>query len=87
MRIAIPRETHPGENRVPIIPAVAKKLVGLGAQVVIESGMGIGSGFSDEDYIQAGASVDDDRDQLISSADHSPSSWACSRPMLNRRSR
>ena len=40
MRLAIPKETHPGENRVPIIPDVAKKLVRLGAEVVIETGMG-----------------------------------------------
>ena len=48
MRLAIPKETHPGENRVPIIPDVAKKLVRMGAEVVIEAGMGTGSGFSDE---------------------------------------
>jgi NAD(P) transhydrogenase subunit alpha len=69
MRIAIPRETHPGESRVPIIPAVAKKLVQLGAKVVIESGMGTGAGFSDAEYVDAGASVIDDRNELISSAD------------------
>ena len=34
MRIAIPKETHPGENRIPIIPNDAKKLVRLGAEVV-----------------------------------------------------
>ena len=69
MRIAIPRETHPGENRVPIIPAVAKKLVRMGADLVIESGMGIGSGYPDEDYVEAGATVSSDRKDLFSSAD------------------
>ena len=54
MRIAIPKETHPGENRVPIIPNEAKKLVRLGAEVVIETGMGAGSGFTDEEYTEAG---------------------------------
>jgi NAD(P) transhydrogenase subunit alpha len=69
MRIAIPRETHPGENRVPVIPDVAKKLVRLGAQVVVESGMGEGSGFSDADYTEAGAEISNDRPGLLGSAD------------------
>ncbi|MEZ5568286.1 MAG: Re/Si-specific NAD(P)(+) transhydrogenase subunit alpha [Halioglobus sp.] len=69
MRIAIPRETHPGENRIPIIPADAKKLVRLGADLVIETGMGSGAGFSDEEYIEAGASVSSDRDALFAEAD------------------
>ncbi|MAT93863.1 MAG: NAD(P)(+) transhydrogenase (Re/Si-specific) subunit alpha [Halioglobus sp.] len=69
MRIAIPKETHPGENRVPIIPNDAKKLVRLGAEVVIEAGMGAGSGFTDQEYTEAGASVAASRDELFASAD------------------
>ncbi len=69
MRLAIPKETHPGENRVPIIPDVAKKLVRLGAEIVIESGMGSGSGFTDEQYTEVGCSVSSDRAELFSSAD------------------
>ena len=46
MHIAIPKETHPGENRVPITPDHAKKLCKLGAVLIIESGMGTGSGFT-----------------------------------------
>jgi NAD(P) transhydrogenase subunit alpha len=69
MQIAIPRETHPGENRVPIIPDVAKKLVKLGAEVIIESGMGLGSGFQDAEYTEVGAAVSSDRAGLLGSAD------------------
>jgi len=69
MRIAIPRETHTGENRVPITPEVAKKLVRLGAELVIESGMGEPSGFTDADYQEAGASTSTDRADLFASAD------------------
>jgi NAD(P) transhydrogenase subunit alpha len=69
MRIAIPKETHPGENRVPITPDHAKKLVHLGAEVIIETGMGAGSGFTDQEYTEAGASVSSDRAGLFSSAD------------------
>ena len=69
MRIAIPRETHPGENRIPITPNDAKKLVRAGAEVVIEAGMGAGSGFIDSEYTEAGASVSDDRPEMFRSAD------------------
>ncbi len=69
MRIAVPKETHPGENRVPVIPETVKKLCLLGADVVIEAGMGAGSGFSDEEYTQAGATVETDRNKLFAEAD------------------
>jgi NAD(P) transhydrogenase subunit alpha len=69
MRIAIPKETHPGENRVPITPDHARKLCRLGAEVVIESGMGGGSGFSDAEYTDAGATISSDRGELFKSAD------------------
>ena len=69
MRIAIPKETHPGENRVPMIPDVAKKLCRMGAELVIESGMGLGSGFDDAEYQEVGCEVSSDRGALLSSAD------------------
>ncbi|MFT4822676.1 MAG: NAD(P) transhydrogenase subunit alpha [Halioglobus sp.] len=69
MRIAIPKETHPGENRVPITPDSAKKLCRMGADLVIETGMGTGSGFTDTEYTDVGATVSTDRDDLISTAD------------------
>lgn len=69
MRIAIPKETHPGENRVPIIPDMAKKLVRMGADLVIEANMGAGAGFTDAQYVEAGATVSTDRNELFGSAD------------------
>ena len=69
MRIAIPKETYPGENRVPMIPDVAKKMVRMGAEVVIESGMGEGSGFPDSEYTDVGCEVSTDRTGLLGSAD------------------
>ena len=47
MQLVIPRETQPGENRVSATPETVKKLVRLGAEVVIESGAGTGAGISD----------------------------------------
>lgn len=69
MQIAIPKETYPGENRVPVVPDTAKKLVRLGADVVIESGMGEGSGFADADYTAVGATVSTDRAAMLGAAD------------------
>lgn len=69
MRIAIPKETHPGENRVPITPDTAKKLCRMGAELIVEAGLGEGAGFADSDYSEAGATVSGDRNDLISSAD------------------
>ena len=69
MRIAIPKETHPGENRVPITPDTAKKLCRMGADLVVEAGLGTGAGFADSDYSEVGATVSANRNELISSAD------------------
>lgn len=69
MRLAIPRETHPGENRAAVTPETVKKLVRLGAEIVIESGAGAGAGFPDDVYSAEGASIETDRDALLGSAD------------------
>ncbi|MBT8061084.1 MAG: NAD(P) transhydrogenase subunit alpha, partial [Gammaproteobacteria bacterium] len=69
MRIAVPKETHPGENRVPVTPADTKKLVRAGAEVCIETGMGKGSRFSDDEYTEAGATLSTNRDELLGGAD------------------
>jgi len=69
MRIAIPKETHPGENRRPLTPSDTKKLVRAGAEVVVETGMGAASGFVDHEYTEAGATLSGNRDELLGSAD------------------
>ncbi len=66
MRIFVPKETHPGENRVPLIPATVKKIVDRGGEVVVESGMGLPSHHSDEAYTDAGAKVTLDRETALS---------------------
>lgn len=69
MLIAIPKETHPGESRVPATPEIVKKLVRLGAEVKIERGMGEPSGFADALYTEVGASLSEDREVLLGEAD------------------
>ena len=69
MRIFVPKESHPGEKRVPIIPLTAGKLVKRGAEVVVERGMGEPSGHTDAMYEKEGASVSADRRGELAQAD------------------
>ena len=57
MKIAVLKETRAGENRVAITPQVAKSLIQMGNEVVVESGAGSGSHFSNEMYAEAGATI------------------------------
>lgn len=57
MKIGVPKEIKPNENRVGLIPAGVHDLTKLGHDVSVQTGAGIQSGFSDDDYIQAGASI------------------------------
>uniref|UniRef100_UPI004056F614 Re/Si-specific NAD(P)(+) transhydrogenase subunit alpha n=1 Tax=Candidatus Electronema sp. TaxID=2698783 RepID=UPI004056F614 len=69
MKIAVMKESCPGERRIPLIPATAEKLVKLGAELVIESGLGQSCRFEDADYEKAGAAVSTSRRELLQSAD------------------
>jgi NAD(P) transhydrogenase subunit alpha len=69
MIIAALKETRIAENRVPLVPDFTKKLVRMGAEVKIETGLGQGSGFSDGEYTEAGATVVSGRRQFLGGAD------------------
>jgi NAD(P) transhydrogenase subunit alpha len=69
MRIAILKETKFKENRVAITPDVAKDLVNKGFQVMVESGAGLASFFSNEAYNAVGATVISDVATLYRDAD------------------
>jgi len=45
MRIAVPKERRPQERRVAVSPDTAKRLVGMGHEVVVEAGAGVGAAF------------------------------------------
>lgn len=55
MKIGVPKEIKNNENRVGLTPAGAFELVNYGHEVFVQESAGIGSGFSDEDYYEAGA--------------------------------
>ncbi len=57
MIIGVPKEIKNNENRVAITPAGVKSFINNNHQVIVESGAGAGSGFNDEEYIQAGAEI------------------------------
>jgi NAD(P) transhydrogenase subunit alpha len=68
MNFAVPREVHPGEVRVALIPEHVARLVKAGANVAIESGLGQPLRIADEKYTEAGAAVVADHNQLIQNA-------------------
>lgn len=57
MHIGCPKEIKPQEFRVGLTPSLAQDLVTRGHTVKIETGAGVGAGFSDAAYVQAGAEV------------------------------
>ena len=69
MQIGVPKETWPGEVRAAMVPANASKLIKQGFTVEVQSGVGDASGYSDADYVNAGASVIEDRSALLAGAD------------------
>ena len=69
MHIGCPSELHPGENRVAMTPTNVKKLVRAGAEILVEEGSGVNSGFSDQEYKDVGAQVLVDRNEILSRSD------------------
>jgi alanine dehydrogenase len=69
MIVGIPREIKTNEARVALVPAGAAGLVADGHTVMVEKGAGLGSGFSDALYMEAGAQVVTDADALWAAAD------------------
>ncbi|RWL60996.1 MAG: NAD(P)(+) transhydrogenase (Re/Si-specific) subunit alpha, partial [Mesorhizobium sp.] len=55
--VFIPRELDPNEPRVAASPETAKRLAGLGFDVIIEKGAGLGSRIPDEDFAAVGAAI------------------------------
>lgn len=69
MKISIPKETHPKESRIPVIPPDVEKLVKLGAEVEMESGVGDSIRVADDDFVKAGAKMVKDRQAMLSNAE------------------
>jgi proton-translocating NAD(P)+ transhydrogenase subunit alpha len=68
MKVAVLKETAPGERRVALVPEMIARLRGAGLDVLVESGAGDSAWFSDSAYADAGATIVT-RKELLSDAD------------------
>jgi NAD(P) transhydrogenase subunit alpha len=69
MKIAVPRETAPGETRVALTPQAIAALLADGVEVVVQSGAGDASFISDEAFREAGAEIVPDAAAVYGDAD------------------
>ena len=68
MRVAVLKERRGGETRVAATPETAKKLIGLGNTVAVETGAGLSAGIPDAAYAEAGAEIAPDAAAALSGA-------------------
>jgi H+-translocating NAD(P) transhydrogenase subunit alpha len=57
MKVAVVKETAPGERRVALVPEAVGKLRAAGLEVLVETGAGAGAWLSDDSFTEAGASI------------------------------
>ncbi len=69
MTIGVPKEIKSEEHRVALLPSAAYQLTKRGHKVVVESGAGVGAGYPDADYVQAGAELVTDHAEVFHRAD------------------
>ena len=69
MKVGIPKEIKNNEYRVGMTHFGVKELVNCGHEVIVQTGCGLGSGFTNEQYIRAGAKVVDTAEEVFEKAD------------------
>ncbi len=69
MKIGCPKEIKPQEFRVGITPSAAQEAVARGHEVLIETHAGDGAGFTDAEYINAGAQIIGTAPEIFATAD------------------
>lgn len=69
MIIGLPKEVKNNENRVALTPGGVKELINNNHSVIVEKSAGIGSGFRDEEYLEAGAKVVDTSKEVFDVSD------------------
>jgi H+-translocating NAD(P) transhydrogenase subunit alpha len=70
--IGILKETCPGETRVALMPESLKGLRAQGIEIAVEAGAGVTAGAADSAYVEAGAVITTDREELLAKADVLP---------------
>lgn len=69
MIVGVPKEIKTNENRIAMTPGGVESLVAQGHQVIVENDGGLNSGFTNEMYLEAGASIEADVEQIWAKAD------------------
>ena len=69
MKVAVVKERRAFEHRVAASPDTVKRMIGMGLEVVVESGAGEGAWFSDAAFAEAGASIATDEATALRDAD------------------
>ncbi|MBS1536979.1 MAG: alanine dehydrogenase [Bacteroidetes bacterium] len=69
MIIGVPKEIKNNENRVAVTPGGVEVLKQNGHRVIVETIAGVGTGFSDEEYIKAGAEIISSADEVFAQAE------------------
>jgi NAD(P) transhydrogenase subunit alpha len=69
MKVAVVKERRAFEHRVAASPDTVKRMIGMGLEVVVESGAGEGAWFSDAAFAEAGASIAADQATALADAD------------------
>jgi NAD(P) transhydrogenase subunit alpha len=69
MKVAVVKERRAFEHRVAASPDMVKRMIGMGLQVVVESGAGEGAWFRDAAFAEAGASIAADEATALGEAD------------------
>ncbi|MFZ4675028.1 MAG: alanine dehydrogenase, partial [Nodosilinea sp.] len=88
MRIGLPKEIKDQEFRVGLTPAAVQGLCQQGHRVMVETGAGTGSGFENEEYERAGATLVEDaatawaQEMVVKVKEPQPSEYGFFRPDL-----
>ena len=69
MKIGVPKEIKPQENRIGLTPESVKVLVSNGHEVLIEKNGGFEAGFYDDQYKSSGAKIVDKAENIFSDSD------------------
>src|ERR1041384_3396522 len=69
MIIGVPKEIKEQEYRVALLPSGAYQLIKRGHEVLVERGAGLGAGYPDSEYEQAGATLLDSHEEIFQRAE------------------
>ncbi|MFC0633790.1 alanine dehydrogenase [Brevundimonas balnearis] len=82
MRVGVPKEIKTNEHRVGLTPTAVREYVAAGHQVAVETGAGLGAGYTDEDFTRAGATISPDAatvfaeaEMIVKVKEPQPSEW------------